>query len=360
MISDGRAMNFKTITLAMSVLLIVGCAGPRALRSSYVQYAESFAGANNQQLLLNLARLREGHPPFFLQLGAVTAQFKFDGGLSASHGDSDSNIGASVITNNLGLNLGGTESPTFSFTPLRGEGFSNILLRRIGLDVLYNLADQELPLAVLMRVMVQEITLAFPDIDRQYSFYNDYDSYSPENYADFLRLVAGLTVLQRTHQIALEQRSGAADKKRVALAVDMAADRDRLLGTEKSGAQYSLLALRDLPANPGRPVLYLKPRTFFGMLMGAAYEEVNFDAMDEGYLAALPLSVRRPLLRITAASELTEPAAAQVEYAGKQYLVSDRPGQMYNRFAFLVLQFLASQTELDPGKLPAQQLIQVR
>ena len=56
-------MNFKgvrrlvAVSLGLSALLLAGCAGPSALRSSYIEYANAQAQVNNQQTLLNLARV---------------------------------------------------------------------------------------------------------------------------------------------------------------------------------------------------------------------------------------------------------------------------------------------------------------
>ena len=341
------------LAVLLAAGLLAGCAGPQTLRTSYTAYSEAFANANNTQLLLNLARLHNGHPPYFLQLGAVSARFNFNGGFSGGRTETDS-AGPDVITKTLGLNLGASETPTFNFTPLRGKTVSNALMRRIPIEVMYNFTNQGLSLDVLMRAMLQEVMVEFPRKGIEVRLSNRFRPDDPENYLDFLRLAASLGSLQKADQ--LYAQSDRTDQDAIRIAID---PQTGAIGRGTLGAQYHLRSLGALPADAGEAVLHLLPRTFLGALSGMAFEEAAFSAIPEDRRAGLPASVREPVLKIEDDPAFTEPPAAEVTYAGKYYVVSDRPGEMGNRLAFMTLQFLANQIELDPGDLPTQQLIQV-
>ncbi len=347
------ALTALTAVLVGSTLN--GCAGPRALRSAYVDYAESFATASNQQLLLNLARLRNGHPPSFLQMGAVTAQFGFTGGLTGGWSDAQNinNGPLSLVTKTLGLTLGGSESPTFSFTPLSGGAYSKILMTPIDPNVLYSFANQNLSIALLLRLMVDRVTLSYPNGVRVV-FRNRYDLGDPQNYADFLRLAANLGRLQTGDVLGLE--TGAAGDIR--FSIDPRA-LETIRGYAAENPLYQIERLARAGAR-GAPTVELKTRSFLGVMFGAAGESLLFDHLPPDFLDSIPQDEREPVLRIDADASYTEPVAAAIRYAGKSYVISDRPGAYRNRISFLLLQLLANQTQLDPSQLPTQQLIQVR
>ncbi|HXP60128.1 MAG TPA: hypothetical protein VN829_06525, partial [Dongiaceae bacterium] len=64
---------FATIWLA-------GCYTPKVLKSDYREFADTYGDASNQQMLLNLARLANHEPVYFLQLGSFSSQYTFTSG----------------------------------------------------------------------------------------------------------------------------------------------------------------------------------------------------------------------------------------------------------------------------------------
>jgi hypothetical protein len=111
------------------VLLAVGCAGPHALRHSRAKYAAAVQVTRNEQLLLNLVRLRYRDTPSFLELTSLATQFSFDqsAGVAGTIKENSSNF------NVLGLNAGldASERPTASYTPLQGADFVTKLVSPI-------------------------------------------------------------------------------------------------------------------------------------------------------------------------------------------------------------------------------------
>jgi len=60
-------------------LLACGCSlGPQALKVSHGQYNEAIRMTRDEQLLLNLVRLRYRDAPTFLEVSSITSQFVID------------------------------------------------------------------------------------------------------------------------------------------------------------------------------------------------------------------------------------------------------------------------------------------
>ncbi len=59
--------SHRSVAMVLVVALTLpGCAGSIALNRSFNDYAAVYADLNNRQLLLNLARMANIHPPHFL------------------------------------------------------------------------------------------------------------------------------------------------------------------------------------------------------------------------------------------------------------------------------------------------------
>lgn len=133
-----------------------GCSvlGPSAVRADRTAYNRAGLESSNDQLLLNLLRLRDGEAIYMLELSTVLSQFEFDA--RASLGGWWNNIDR--IENNAvnalygldtfatqqstwGLNAGYVERPTISYSPLQGERFASRYMQPIPFSALVALAD---------------------------------------------------------------------------------------------------------------------------------------------------------------------------------------------------------------------------
>ena len=147
--------------LGVVVLLLGGCAGP-ALRTSFNDYAGVYAEVSNRQMLLNLARLSNSHPTYFLQMGGIntTYQFVASAGTNTVKARNESFVGAPIIpildAISFGANIGGSrnEQPSFNFTPLAGGIFAQAVLVPISPNVLFALYEQGYRVDHLLRTLV--------------------------------------------------------------------------------------------------------------------------------------------------------------------------------------------------------------
>jgi hypothetical protein len=120
-----------TATLLLLCLLPVGCTiGPRQLKGNRLGYNVSIQKSNNEELLLNLVRLRYTEIPCFMQVSSVTSSFEYSLALEAearwARGDEYTQF-ARRFLNPLARGSY-TENPTISYTPLAGEKFVSSLL----------------------------------------------------------------------------------------------------------------------------------------------------------------------------------------------------------------------------------------
>jgi hypothetical protein len=148
-------------------LLLAGCGGP-ALNRAFHDYSTVHASVSNQQMLLNLARMSNYHPPYFMQLGLINTTFNFAATASGSFGHQRTSGSTSasgldgvhtMITYGANLGAAASETPTFSITPLSGPQFAETILVPIQPRVFLHLLDQGEPIDQLVRMMVQSVTL---------------------------------------------------------------------------------------------------------------------------------------------------------------------------------------------------------
>ena len=112
-------------------LLLVGCSlGPRQLKGNRLGYNTSIQKSDNEELLLNLVRLRYMEVPCFMQVSSVTSSFEYSLALEAQAQWSKGDFYTQFPRRFLNPLARGsyTESPTISYSPLAGEKFVSQLL----------------------------------------------------------------------------------------------------------------------------------------------------------------------------------------------------------------------------------------
>ena len=122
--------------LALVSLTAAGCSqiGPATIANGRFDYNEAIVRSFDNQMLLNLVRLRYQDSILFLDLTSVVASYSREATVGASSGaTSDTPNLASPTSLALGTSGGvtWTESPTISYAPLQGEDFAKRLLAPI-------------------------------------------------------------------------------------------------------------------------------------------------------------------------------------------------------------------------------------
>ena len=122
------------LLVALLALGPIGCLnyGPISLKSERSKYNLAIQKTNDEQLLLNLVRLKYRDTPFFLEVGNVASQFKLKN--KASITAQLESMVKDIF--NLGASTSYEESPTVSYTPLQGDSFVKNILSTLPLKTI--------------------------------------------------------------------------------------------------------------------------------------------------------------------------------------------------------------------------------
>jgi hypothetical protein len=143
------------------LLLAMGCQlGPEAMRVGHEQYSEAVRQLKNEQLLLNLVRMRYTDAPIFLQIGSISTQFVFQqsGSVSGTLTENVGNIdGKNPDLLNLTGSVGYEERPTITYTVPSDSSFLQQLLLPITVDKLALIAESIWSGGSVMRLAVERL-----------------------------------------------------------------------------------------------------------------------------------------------------------------------------------------------------------
>jgi len=122
-------MMFRIFMLVL-VAFIVGCnsIGPVQLREERQDFNVALQQTNDEQMLLNLIRMKYRDTTMFLEVSALASQYSLTGNVTAAGKFAD-NFGNSV---GLGSKLEYQQKPTITYAPLHGEKFVTRLLKQLG------------------------------------------------------------------------------------------------------------------------------------------------------------------------------------------------------------------------------------
>lgn len=144
-----------TASLGLACLLAGGCATitPGTFKGTANAYNVAMQESAEEQLLLNIVRLRYRDTPYFFEASTVTSQLDLStsAGIGATFPlDSDA---TNVLRGDTGISF--SERPTISYTPLQGTEFFTRLLERIPFANLALLADSGWSLDTVLRMSLQ-------------------------------------------------------------------------------------------------------------------------------------------------------------------------------------------------------------
>jgi hypothetical protein len=145
-------------TVATVLVLGAGCRtnmGPTTISPARFDYNQAIAASWNEQLLLNLVRLRYRDTVHFLEVSSVITQYSLEQHASASAGAVFN--GSTVGDVGLGAGINYSEEPTVTFTPMNDATFAQRLLAPIPAETLIQLAQSGWSTEQLMLCCVQQV-----------------------------------------------------------------------------------------------------------------------------------------------------------------------------------------------------------
>ena len=153
-------------------VLVAGCStvGPMTVTGDRFNYNMAGAKSAKEQMLLNLVRLRYGEPIYWLEIGSMLSQYTFQTGASYTAWDYDisrwSNpalraafdVRPDPAPTNMGqANIGWSDRPTITYTPLQGQAFANRVMTPISSSALIYLTQSGWSIDRVFECCVQTI-----------------------------------------------------------------------------------------------------------------------------------------------------------------------------------------------------------
>ena len=145
--------TFCYISLIVAFNTLTGCStfGPLSLEQTRLQYNETVKATIEQQLLLNIVRLRYTDTPSSLAVSAIAAQFERSQSFALLPffvAGSDSNARQTNLLPQA--QVSGADRPTFSLTPLDDQEFTRKLFTPIPLDGIIYLTKTTWPILLYL------------------------------------------------------------------------------------------------------------------------------------------------------------------------------------------------------------------
>ena len=310
---------------------LLGCShqvGPGTVPVARMAYNEAVVRSWDEQLLLNLVRMRYRDTPLFVDVGSITTQFTLGGDATADLGFSDD--GTTTRLAGIGLELDYEEKPTITYKPLQGEDFVTRLLGPITPSTLVLLSRSGWSIETLLICCVQEIN----GLRNAVAAAGPTPDYVPE-FEAFHRLASRLRELQRLDLLRVEEdREGKVllqlpedPPPSVAAAVE---EVRRLLGVPRNVTELYAVAFRK---GRGENELAVSGRSLLAVLF---FLSQGVDAPEEDAAAGLVTTTRNPdgsvfdwgrvtnrLLQVRVSGKPPAAAAVSIPYRGHWFWVAD-------------------------------------
>jgi hypothetical protein len=154
----------RLLLLAIATMLIHGVGGcslgPKSLLHTRIRYNDAVKSTSEQQLLLNIVRLRYTDTPSSLAISAIADQQEIGTSIqavpfftAAGAGDFGS-YGDSILPQ---VGLSGVTRPTLSYTPLDDEDFTRRLFTPISLEGVAYLSKTTWPISTVFRLYLENL-----------------------------------------------------------------------------------------------------------------------------------------------------------------------------------------------------------
>ena len=199
--------------LVGAALLLAGC-GHMRYQGDSNGFNAAYADASNRQMLLNLARLDQHDPTYFLQFGQISVSYQFTSSLAGTSNNTvPSGLRVPVVGETGTIGVGASTQPSFTFIPVNDQLVAQELLQPVNAQVLYSLFEEGAPVDELLRLMVERMEIQLPGQATSQVFTNSLvdDNSSIHNgafsYATFLKVCAIARQLQLADCLELKMVS---------------------------------------------------------------------------------------------------------------------------------------------------------
>ncbi|MDR2432595.1 MAG: hypothetical protein LBD34_02465 [Puniceicoccales bacterium] len=192
----------KRLLKAMCVVAAIGSTGcqsmgPKIIEQSHPQYNNAVVSAIDNQLLLNIVRLKYRENPFFLEVSGITESRNSgaDFGLKALEWFPTDSSKMKVVPNLLVKNY---RIPTISYRPVRGKEFIKYLMTPIPLNITLGMSSSGWKLQRVFNTCVEKIN----DVENAPTASGPTPRHKP-NYEKFYEMTNLLKKLEDANLVAI-------------------------------------------------------------------------------------------------------------------------------------------------------------
>lgn len=349
---------------------IGGCVGigPRVLDRDHIDYGRSISETQKRQVLLNLVRLRYADAPTFVSINQIVSNQSLQ-----RTGTASAQLG-SALPGSFGALTGDVQyrdNPTITFSPISGAELAGTLVRPLTPTELFSLAQNGLPIDVLLRLGVQSISLPNAGLLQNAHVTGSRRAGSPA----FFKLLAGLRTLQDNGGLSFRFSSDktgtrATDKKgpratdntdpRVYLSISNGSDPAL---TPVVAQVRSMLGMRtpEVELIYGRTTsradqIAILTRSFIGVLAHISGEiDVPIDDVEAHQTISSISSAGygpKPVIIVRTGQHEPSNAFATIQYQGQWFWVAKTDYDSKLAFSMVQLLFAIVQGDVDRSKAP--------
>lgn len=225
-------------TLLIALILLTACRStPVRLQKDYLEFDRNYGDASDQQLLLNLARMANDLPAYFMQLTSINSEYQSttSAGLSPSWSRTAPGLYQSMASRTIGsipasgantategyaeyakeaFTLSGTfnhsltEMPSFQFVPISGSNMVSAVETPISDKVMQYFYDQGYPADLVARTMVSMAEHVVERIGDATNYECLVNNPRDPSYPKFLEFCSELRDAQQKHYLVVEEKGG--------------------------------------------------------------------------------------------------------------------------------------------------------
>ncbi len=185
----GTAERLRMVVAVVVFCALAGCSlQPKIIRQRHWDLNETIGQTTNEQLLLNIVRLRYDEVPYFLQMSSITTSFS--AGVSAGASGTFPRGGPDT----LNLEAGGfySETPTVTWALPDSREFLGRLYAPMGADQLTVLAQSGVDLPLVLRIGIKKMNRL-----RNLEFSVKEDLLVPPTYDEFIEALSLIEELRQ-------------------------------------------------------------------------------------------------------------------------------------------------------------------
>jgi hypothetical protein len=337
----------SSVAVFLVALLAAGCAGPSigpgTIQANRHDYNEAISRSWDEQLLLNLVRLRYRDSPLFVDVTSITSSYSFTRG--ASVGGRVAAESSNLADANAAASITFADNPVISYSYLSGEQFAQRLLTPLAVSDLRGLAQSGWSIERLLLCCAHSVN----GIGNAVAAAGPTPDYVPE-FERFHRVAALFRRLQLAGQLQWEYVSDGIHFRLHEAAGPDGEELRRLLGIDPRADRYDVV-----PAGRGRTTSQIA--TQGRPLLGVLYFLSHAVDVPPAHLAEGKVTRTRDpvgaefdwarvvggLLRIRSGAAIPANAAVRVQLRGHWYWIEDSDLNSKTTFSLLrLLLFLKS------------------